>query len=84
MRKAVKYASTVAAKGHHEELRKHDLEKLLGRLTREERSVMDGIVAGKTNREIASQLDVSLRTVQFRRITLIKKSPRQNLWVDFC
>ena len=73
LRDAVDHAMTLAAKWHQEESRKHDLEKLLGQLTREERTVMDGIVAGKTNRQIASQLDVSLRTVQFRRTTLIKK-----------
>ncbi len=71
LRDAVDHAMTLAAKWHQKETQKHDREELLNRLTLEERSVVDGIVAGKTNRQIASQLDVSLRTVQFRRYTLI-------------
>ena len=73
LRDAVDHAMTLAAEWHQEKSQKHDLEELLSRLTLQERSVMDGIVAGKTNRQIALQLDVSLRTVQFRRTTLIKK-----------
>ncbi len=73
LRDAVDHALALAVEWHQEESRKNDLEELFGRLTQEERSVMDGIVAGKTNQQIASQLDISLRTVQFRRTTLMKK-----------
>lgn len=41
------------------------------KLTADERPVMAGIVRGLTNREIADELDVSLRTVQFRRSSLM-------------
>ena len=34
---------------------------------------MQGIVAGKTNKVIASELDVSLRTVEYRKARLMKK-----------
>ncbi len=40
-------------------------------LSAEERPVMAGIVRGLTNREIADELDVSLRTIQFRRSSLM-------------
>jgi two-component system, LuxR family, response regulator FixJ len=41
------------------------------KLSAEERPVMAGIVRGLTNREIADELDVSLRTIQFRRSSLM-------------
>lgn len=40
-------------------------------LSADERVVLSGIVRGLTNREIADELDVSLRTVQFRRSGLM-------------
>lgn len=40
-------------------------------LSADERSVLAGIARGLTNREIADELDVSLRTVQFRRSSLM-------------
>ena len=42
-------------------------------LSVDERLVLDGIVEGKIQRRIASDLDVSLRTVQFRRSSILKK-----------
>lgn len=44
----------------------------LSALSAEERAVLNGIARGLTNREIAAELDVSLRTVQFRRASLVK------------
>lgn len=41
-------------------------------LSAEERMVLSGIVRGLTNQAIADELDVSLRTVQFRRTSLCK------------
>jgi two-component system, LuxR family, response regulator FixJ len=40
-------------------------------LSADERAVLAGIARGLTNREIADELDVSLRTVQFRRSSLM-------------
>lgn len=45
----------------------------LAKLTPEERAVLDGIGAGKTNKSIADELDISLRTIQFRRSSICSK-----------
>ena len=46
--------------------------KLAG-LTAKEREVLEAIAAGKTNREIAEELGLSLRAVEDRRARLMKK-----------
>ena len=46
--------------------------KLAG-LTEKEREVLEAIAAGKTNREIAEELGLSLRAVEDRRARLMKK-----------
>ncbi len=50
-----------------------EAESRLACLDAEERQVLLGIVDGKTNKAIADELDASLRTVQFRRASLMKK-----------
>ena len=42
-------------------------------LTGEERRIMICIAEGMTNNDIAAKLDISLRTVQFRRASIMKK-----------
>ena len=49
------------------------ISNLLSQLTTEERQVVDGIVAGKTAKVISSELGLSLRTIQFRRSSAMKK-----------
>jgi DNA-binding CsgD family transcriptional regulator len=46
---------------------------LMSLLSREEREVLDMIVAGKPNKAIASRLQISVRTVHIRRASLMKK-----------
>ena len=46
---------------------------LLAQLTNAESEIMAGIVDGKTNKQIAEELDLSLRTVQYRRAGIMKK-----------
>jgi FixJ family two-component response regulator len=45
----------------------------LGTLTQKEREVLDAVTAGKTNREIAADLGLSLRAVEDRRSRLMRK-----------
>jgi two-component system, LuxR family, response regulator FixJ len=45
----------------------------LSQLTEDERQTLDLILLGKQNKEIASELDVSLRTVQFRIASINRK-----------
>jgi two-component system response regulator FixJ len=48
-------------------------DDILQTLTREERGVLRGMLRGMSNREIADVMDLSLRTVQFRRNSLFRK-----------
>ncbi|MCC9606928.1 LuxR C-terminal-related transcriptional regulator [Blastopirellula sp. JC732] len=45
----------------------------LKNLTKEESHVMRLMIAGRTNQEIADQIQLSLRTVQFRRSSIFRK-----------
>ena len=45
----------------------------LGQLTQREREVLDLVVAGKHNREIAEALDISIKTVEAHRAHLMEK-----------
>ena len=47
--------------------------KVLDSLTDRERQVLDGIVAGYTNKQIAGQYDLSEKTIEFHRSKLMKK-----------
>ncbi len=48
-------------------------ESQLARLTRKEREVFDLVTCGKKNREIAAELQLSIRAVEDRRSRLMKK-----------
>lgn len=50
-----------------------DIAARLAELTDEERRVMDLLLENKPNRAIAARLDVSQRTVNFRRANVLKK-----------
>lgn len=50
-----------------------DVARQLARLTGREREVLDRIVAGKHNREIASELKISARTVEVYRARVMAK-----------
>ncbi len=50
-----------------------DADARLAALTAKEREVLDLIAAGKTNREMADQLGLSVRAVEDRRARLMKK-----------
>ena len=48
-------------------------EKRLEQLTDRERQVMDAVVRGMTNKDIAKMLGISFRTVEFHRARLMEK-----------
>ena len=54
----------------------NDIDARFADLTDEERAVLVGIFEGKQNKIIAAELDVSLRTLQFRRASLMRKLPK--------
>ncbi len=49
------------------------------RLTRRERQVLSGVVAGKLNKTIAAELDVSTRTIEIHRANLMEKMEARSL-----
>lgn len=49
------------------------LKRRFARLSDQERLVMDGLLNGKLLKNIAKELSVSMRTVQFRRASLMEK-----------
>jgi len=70
IRKAIeKDAAERAARGKEDDARGR-----LAALTPKEREVLDQVVAGRTNREIADTLGLSVRAVEDRRARLMKKA----------
>jgi len=55
------------------------VEARLASLTQREREVMDLVVAGKRNREIAEQLSVSIKTVEAHRAKIMQKTDAATL-----
>ncbi len=53
--------------------RKRVVCERLGQLTQREREVLDLVVTGKLNREIAGALDISIKTVEAHRAKLMEK-----------
>jgi len=53
--------------------RRRVVNERLGQLTQREREVLDLVVAGKLNREIAEALDISIKTVEAHRARLMEK-----------
>lgn len=60
-----------AARGAREQARRH--AQRLAQLTQREREVLDLVVAGRTNREIAEALEISVKTVEAHRAHLMEK-----------
>ena len=58
---------------HAEQSEKVEYERLLSRLTRRERDVLELVVTGEVNRLIAETLGISKRTVEVHRVRLMKK-----------
>lgn len=64
---AIRKALAQDAASRVERRRRQDIRRRLARLTPAQYQVMDLIVAGKPNKVIAQELDVSVRTVENRR-----------------
>jgi RNA polymerase sigma factor (sigma-70 family) len=50
-----------------------EISRQLARLTPREREILDRVIAGKHNREIASELDISVRTVEVHKARVMAK-----------
>ena len=56
-----------------------NIETRLADLTPREREVLDGILAGLPNKRVASQLDISIKTVEQHRAKAMHKLGARNL-----
>jgi FixJ family two-component response regulator len=56
-----------------EAARRRATAERLAQLTQREREVLDRVVSGKINREIAEELDISVKTVEAHRARLMEK-----------
>ena len=73
LRETIRHTIELDAKKRDAQARRQQIEDRLALLTSDENAVLEGIIAGKTNKVIASELGVSLRTVQFRRSSIMRK-----------
>jgi FixJ family two-component response regulator len=66
-----------------ENRKKYDIENEMqaryASLTLREREVMNGVIAGKLNKIIAAEFDVSTRTVEIHRANLMEKMQAKSL-----
>lgn len=70
---SVAQALEIAATGQRKKQQREELLQRINLLTPSEKEVLHLIVAGRTNEAIAEQLELSLRTVQYRRADIMKK-----------
>jgi FixJ family two-component response regulator len=70
---AVEHALARSRKQRRYQVDRDDVLARLASLTPRERQVFDGVVAGKMNKEICSDLGTSIRTVKFQRAKMIEK-----------
>ena len=61
------------AEAHHSQEKRRAHSARLAQLTQREREVLDLVVAGRMNREIAEQLDISIKTVEAHRARIMEK-----------
>lgn len=67
--RALELDSQLAARQQRNSL----IEHRLGQLTQREREVMQLVVAGKLNKQIADELDISMKTVEAHRARVMEK-----------
>ncbi len=76
---AVKTALALQASGGDEDQARTAALERLAHLTPRERDVLQGVVAGKANKVIAYDLDISPRTVEIYRANLMSKTGARNI-----
>ena len=70
---SIRKALDVDQQNRRRKQRRSDVEQRLAQLTAGEREVLDMILDGKFNKEIAAELQLSVRTVEDRRSKLMQK-----------
>ncbi|WP_455216968.1 response regulator transcription factor [Kaarinaea lacus] len=59
--------------------RLQETKDLLSKLTPREKQVLDGVVAGKSNKVLAKELDISIKTIEVHRANLMSKMEADSL-----
>ena len=77
--KAIRSALARRRNDHEREQRSTELRGRLELLTERERQVLDGLVAGKSNKVIAHDLNLSIRTVEGYRANVMAKMQAHSL-----
>lgn len=70
---SIRKAFGVDARNRLERMQQAEYEERMASLSRGEQEVLDLILVGRYNKEIAAELDLSIRTVEDRRARLMKK-----------
>jgi RNA polymerase sigma factor (sigma-70 family) len=76
---AVREAVARDARQHAEHAHSEEIAGRMARLSERERQVMDLVVAGKPNREIAALLEISPRTVEVFKARMMEKMQARSL-----
>src|SRR5690625_575856 len=63
----------IAIEDHQRALQQRQHDEILGRLTAREQQVLERIVAGRLNKQIAGDLDISIKTVEAHRANIMEK-----------
>ena len=73
LRASIRTALELSEQRFENRKRRKHVRRLLSQLSEEETAILKRIVDGMTNKEIADEFDVSLRTIQFRRSAIMQK-----------
>jgi two-component system, LuxR family, response regulator FixJ len=76
---SISKALAADAKNRQTKARLQSVEDRLAQLTEGERVVLNLIIEGKLNKEIAAKLEVSMRTIEDRRARLMKKMEARSI-----
>lgn len=63
----------IAVEQYQKEQERRQHEEILSRLTAREQQVLERIVAGRLNKQIAGDLDISIKTVEAHRANIMEK-----------
>jgi FixJ family two-component response regulator len=75
----IRAALELEGRAHEQKVKRDEIASRMATLTPDERTVMDRLVAGRPNKQIASELDLGLRTVELRRANIMKKMHANSL-----
>lgn len=70
---SIRRALDLGVQNHRSLVRRQRIEERIHRLTYDERKVLNRILEGKMNKEIAAELGLSSRTIEDRRTRLLRK-----------